>query len=280
MKSPKAPAAPDPVITANAQADANARSVRESAEVNQINEVTPYGSLRYSGAIGSPNRTRTTTLSPQAQAQFDRENAISGQMGNLALSRLGQMPRGDFKTGLDPINTDFSGDASKVEQATYDRAMGLMRPEFDRQERRMETDLANRGIPLGGEAYGDVQGQFNTSRNEAQLAAAMDAVQAGRSEQSRMFGMNMDARQQGLDENVLERNQNINELSAILQGSPAINTPNFGQQAQYQQNPADVIGAQQNQQQSLQNAYNQRVGSQNAMMGGVAALGSAAITYY
>lgn len=277
MKSPKPPPAPDPVATANAQTQANKEAVRESALVNQINEVTPYGTLSYSGEIGSPNRTRTVSLSPEAQAQFDLDNAMSQGMGNLALSRLGNMPTDTFSLDLGEMNRDFSGDASRVEQATYDRVMNLMRPDFDRQERRLETDLANRGIPIGGEAYGDVRGQFDRSRSEAQLAAALDAVQAGRAEQSRLFGMDQAARQQMINESLTERNQTINELAALLQGAPAIGMPNFAPQAQYQTAPADVLGAQQAQQASLMNAYNQRVGSYNSMMGGLATLGAAAI---
>lgn len=278
MKSPKPPAAPDPVATANAQGQANAEAVRESARVNQINEVTPWGSLSYSGDIGSPDRTRTTTLSPEAQAQYDRDAALADSLGGLAQNRAGQIDQGRFSLdGLPELNTDFSGDAGRVEQATYDRAMGLMRPDFDRQERDLETKLATRGIPIGGEAYNDVRGQFDQSRNEAQLAAALDAVGAGRSEQSRLFNMTNAARQQGINERLTERTQPMNELAAILQGSPAMGQPNFGQAAQYQVAPADYMGAVGMQQAGLNNAYNQRVGSRNAMMGGLFSLGGAAM---
>jgi hypothetical protein len=64
----KAPRSPDPTATAAAQSQANKDAVTESAKVNQINQVSPYGSTTYSGEIGSPDRTQTTTLSPSQQA--------------------------------------------------------------------------------------------------------------------------------------------------------------------------------------------------------------------
>ena len=72
--SSAAPAAPDPVATANAQAAANKEAVRESALVNQINQVTPYGTLKYTGEVGAPDRTATTTLSPAQQQMLDLTN--------------------------------------------------------------------------------------------------------------------------------------------------------------------------------------------------------------
>jgi hypothetical protein len=56
----------------------------------------------------------------------------------------------------------FSEDRTKVEQATFDRAMSLLEPQWQQQDRRREQDLANRGLPMSGEAY--QTDRSNTSR--------------------------------------------------------------------------------------------------------------------
>ena len=59
-----APKPPDPVKTAEAQAEFNSAAARESALMNQINQVTPWGQQRWTGELGSPDRTQHTILNP------------------------------------------------------------------------------------------------------------------------------------------------------------------------------------------------------------------------
>ena len=59
-----APKPPDPVKTAEAQAEFNREAARESALMNQINQVTPWGQQRWTGELGSPDRTQHTILNP------------------------------------------------------------------------------------------------------------------------------------------------------------------------------------------------------------------------
>jgi len=118
-------------------------------------------------------------------------------------------------------------------------------------------------------------GQFDQSANEAKLAAALSAIGAGGAEQSRLFNLAQQGRQQGINEQLLERTQPINELAAILQGSPAVGQPQFGQQAQYQVAPADVMGAQQMAYGGQMNAYNAANQYNAAGMGGLYSLGGA-----
>ena len=53
--APSAPAPPDPAATAAAQAAANKEAVREAALMNQITQVTPYGTMAYSGSYDAPD---------------------------------------------------------------------------------------------------------------------------------------------------------------------------------------------------------------------------------
>lgn len=274
--------------------------------------------------------TRTTTLSPEMQRQFDLQNRLGQRLQGDALLKATQLPRNQFQipgdlpemtTGLDTqglpqmvsgletgdlpsITGDYQQSAGDVEQATYQRLQQLMNPGFQERQRALESQLAATGNPLGSESYQQELNRFQNQRQEADLAAALESVGAGRQEQSRLFDIasrargqltgeqlanaglaqsarqqgvseqqiNADlgrvARQQGISEEQLARNQNINELAALIQGSPAIQTPQGQQPAQYQVAPADVLGAQQ---QALQAAMaNQQ--QQSAKKGGTTSL--------
>lgn len=276
-KKSSPPAAPDPAATAAAQAAANKEAVTESAKVNQINEVTPYGSVSWSGDIGAPDRTKTTSLSPEGQLQLDQRNQLAELLGISALDRAGQMPQEPFALdGSMPRVSDFSG--SELEQREFDRAMELMRPELQRQERNFESTMANRGIPLGGEAYSDARNQFDQARDSMIRGAAYDAMNAGNAEQSRLYNMARTERGDDINEQLLLRQQPMNELAAILQGTPAFQNPAFGSTAQYQISPADYAGAIQNKYNADLNAWNANQQSNNALLGGLSTLGSAAIS--
>lgn len=240
----------------------------------------PSDRFSLDGATAGVNSIDTGSLQPLATS-LDRES-------------LTQLPG---------VN-NFSDDAGRVEQATYDRATQLLQPEFDRQDRRLNTRLANTGIPIGSEAYNDAYQPFLSARDQAYTNAANDAVQAGRAEQSRLFGLGLAGRQQGINEqlsdaqlamqnrgigfnemltnanlqnagrsrdineSLLERTQPMNELAALLQGSPAINGPAVGGPAQYQIAPGDIQGA-------IMNEYNQKAANQQATLGGLYNLGGA-----
>lgn len=320
--------------------------------------------------------TRTTTLSPEMQRQFDLQNQLSQSLQGQAVSRAGQLPQSQFQisgnfpqlaTGLDTaglpqmsgqldtqglpqmvssldtqglpsITGDYQQSAEDVEQATYQRLQQLMNPQFEERQRSLEAQLAATGNPLGSEGYQGELNRFQRGRQEADLAAALESVGAGRAEQSRLFdiasrargqltgeqlagaGLSQAARQQGISEQQLAqqlaqqarqqgiseqltdadlarvarqqgisedqlvRNQQLNELSALIQGSPAIGMPTGQQPAQYQVAPADVMGAQQFATQTqLQNALaNQQASSakKGGTSGLIGTLGSAAIQRY
>ena len=89
FKGPPKP--PDPYKTAAAQAGMNKEAIREAALHNQINQVGPLGSSTWSGEIGSPDRTQTTTLSPEQQALLQQGQGIQGGVGGLIESLLPQV---------------------------------------------------------------------------------------------------------------------------------------------------------------------------------------------
>lgn len=289
-----APPAPDPAATAQAQAQANKEAVLESAKVNQINEVSPYGNLTYTGEIGSPERTRTLTLDPAQQQQLEGQRSLANALTSFGNNTLVPQVQSAFNAPLDfsgaygsntlfgaGADANLNAGAQAVERATFDRGLNLLQPEFDRQEDRLLSRLANQGIPQGTEAFGDAYQQFTSPRDQALENLALSAVGAGRNEQSRMINAGQALRQQDINEMLTQRSQPINELAALLQGAPAINNPQFGNPAQYQVAPGDIQGAIQNQYMGQMSAYNQGQANRSANLGGLfslgGALGSAAI---
>ena len=85
-----APAPPNPYTTANAQAGANRQSMADAAKYNDVNQVTPYGSLNYSGNYDDGTRTMTTSVSPEAQAFIDSQIGYSQNSANAASDRIAQ----------------------------------------------------------------------------------------------------------------------------------------------------------------------------------------------
>jgi hypothetical protein len=220
---------------------------------------------------------RVSELTPEGQAQLGQQQELASMLGSSAIGRAGQISQDPF--ALPGARPELQ-DVSDVEQRQFQRAMELMNPELERQERRMQTNLSQRGIPIGGEAYSDVQGQFDKSRDEMLRGAAFDAMRAGQAEQGRRYGLERGAYQDTLSDTLLERQQPMNELAAILQGSPALQVPQFGPQAQYQVAPADIMGATQANyqgglsrwQQEQQNAAQSQAGTQQLIGTGLMAM--------
>jgi len=88
---PKAPPAPDPVKTAQAQSAANKEAVRESALVSQIGQDTPFGTVRFTGDIGSPDRRQVIELSPAGQRQMQQQNLLASMLGQRAIGAVGDL---------------------------------------------------------------------------------------------------------------------------------------------------------------------------------------------
>ena len=105
----------------------------------------------------------------------------------------------------------------------------------------------------------------------------MQAVLAGGDEMARQFGLQQQARQQGIQEKSYERGLPLSELAQLLSASPQQAAPNFGGVPQSGVNPTDVGGNYYNSYMGQMNNYNQKLGQQNAMMGGLFGLGGAAL---
>lgn len=177
--------------------------------------------------------------------------------------------------------------------AAYDRAMA----QLDQQS----TDARMQAILAGGQEQSRVTG-LNQAQASFQNAAQQQqfAQNAARTSQfnnaqgqnwqqalagagfnnqaaAQQYQMQDAARSSALQEQVGLRNQQLNEIQALMGGSQ-VQTPNFGVNASFQMPTTDYAGLQQqayaNQYNNYQNQMNQWNGLWGGLMGGAASLGS------
>ena len=152
---------------------------------------------------------------------------------------------------------DFGAERSSIERSIFDRGMNLLRPELERQESRMNTDLVNRGLAPTSEAYGDLQQQFSDRRGRTLNDLSLASVMAGAQEHQRLsdltsrnraqlaqegaqrFGEDMGIRQQQANEAAQRASQQLGlrgieagEAANIMQGQLGLR----GQQQAFDQN--------------------------------------------
>lgn len=271
--SKKAPSAPDPVATAQAQGQANADAVRESAKVNSINQYSPYGSITYQKDANGVPISQTTSLTPLQQQALDQQNQLATILGGKALGQSQFLPSDKYSLdqfGPSPAATDYTAQANQVRDAYYQKQMGMLDPAFQQESRALEQNIANRGLPITGENAKTLQDNLYRRQADARSQAASNAILQGGNEQSRMFNLDMTARNQGINEYNQQRQQPFNELAAYLQGQPIFQAPSASQ-AQYQVAPADVAG-------NIYQNYNAANQAYQNNLNGMYGIGSAALT--
>lgn len=295
------------------QVDPNAL-VQQQASQNRISQFTPGGNLIF-GKVGGDGSFRPGTdqaASVVEESPFNQRYRMGGEdlaltAQQLAAPRIANLPGAPidttqlpgFKSGIDwskisgvPGSGDFSADATRVEQATFDRAKGLLAPEFEKRQRALEVNLANRGLPMGGEAYSGAVKEFRDAEGEAYNKAALDAVAAGRGEQSRLFGQALSSHQAGVGDQTTDagltnstraqqvqeqqalRSANLQEIGAMLGLNPVapVEAKSF-----FQPGAIDVTGPYQLSQQAAIANQQQANQSQNSLLQGLLGLGSAGL---
>lgn len=290
------PPAPDPYATARAQSQSERQTARSNALLLNPSIQSPYGNVNYGTneetidgeTIRRPRQQ--ITLSPTQQREFDQRAQISDHLNSAGVGLAQRMPSTELRAPQGPARPqsfDFSGvdgvpginafqnERSHVEDSIYNRGMRLLRPELDRQEHNLRERLVQTGNPMGGERYSNEFNRFDQGRNNLYQDLADDAVAAGGEEQNRLYSIanalrgqqiedvyrpyqgNEMLRRDQLGEDQLLRNQQINELAALLQGREAISAP----QSQYNQaalRAPDITGLVGQNYGNQLNSYNQQ----------------------
>lgn len=227
----------------------------------------------------------TITLSPEGQRLFDQQNQLSESVNSLALRNFGNVeaaqanPFSLNSLGAAPTANDET--RQRIEQQLYDRARSRLDPMRDQQQEALRTRLTAQGIPINSEAYGREFDTFNKGQNDLYGQALTSAILGGGQEQSRLFGLETQGRQNAVQEMLLQRNQPINELAALLGTSPGVQTPQFTPAGATGVAPTDIVGPTMAAYQGQLNNYNAQQQRGAANMGGLfglaGSLGSAAL---
>lgn len=264
MGKAKAPAAPDPKVTAAAQTATNVTTALANAQLANVNQIGPDGNVTYdisgwttftdptSGATYQiPQYNQRTSLSPQQQAIKDQTDSASRNLGSIANEQTAFLR--DYLNK--PINLN--------NEATEARLMELGRRRLDpviaQRDEDLRTRLANQGIKAGSDAYSRELTTANQANNDAYTSLLLNG------------------RQQAVQEALTERNQPLNEIGALLSGSQ-VQMPTFGAQTNSTQLPTvDYAGLVNTNYQNQLGAWQTQQQQKQGILGGLFGLGAAGI---
>lgn len=245
----KAPKAPDPVATAQAQAGVNLSTAVTQQNLNMVDQVNPWGavdytqngSTRFKDSFGNwvevPTFTQTTTLSPEQQAIFDKSQAAQTNLAGIAEAQSGRV--------AETLANPFEFTNQDAADWAYDLGATRLDPRFQQDENALRTQLVNSGIREGSKAWDSAMTRFGETKNDA------------------YNNLMLTGRSQAFAENLATRNQPLNEMSALLSGSQVSNPAQMSSAApQVGVGGVDYAGM-------VQDNYQAKMARHNAMMGGL-----------
>ena len=103
-------------------------------------------------------------------------------------------------SGLTALPGNYEGATMNARNAVFNRGMNMLRPGHQRARSSLESQLANRGIGIGSEAWKDATSQLDQSQNLARENLALSAVRAGGAEHSRLSDLALRTRGQQFGE--------------------------------------------------------------------------------
>lgn len=266
IKSPKAPATPDPAAVSNAQTQSNIQTAAYNNAIEHGNTTTPLGSQTFTSRIdpttGATVYDQTVSLSPEQQQLYDQQMQQDLALGNTAQKMLGSVDQAyaqpldtsgmpELKGSLDTSGLpalygadDLMGARQEVSDALYQAQAQYLDPQYSAREAALNTDLANKGVVEGSEAWRLARDQYARERQADYANARLAAIAGSGTEMSRladiaqgnrsqMFGEGVTsgnfqntARQQALSEALTKRALPLNEFNALRTASQ-VNLPQF-----------------------------------------------------
>ena len=260
MGKSSAPKAPDPKDTSAAQTGTSVATSIANTMLGNVNQVGADGSTLTYGKTGNytfsdpytgktydiPTFTATQKLSAPAQAIYNDQLAAQG---NLAATAKDQS--GFLKSYL---GSPWQADTSAIEKRIFDLGSNTLDPKFSQQRTDLQTQLSNQGIKIGSPAYDRAMSEMAKSQNDAYTNLALQG------------------RGQAFSELQAQRNQPINEITALLSGSQ-VSQPNYQVNQPSQIPTTDNAGLiNQNYQQRLA-AWQQDQANSGGLLGGLFNLG-------
>lgn len=279
--SPSPPAAPDPTQTADAQTASNQATALYQSQLNNVNQVTPYGNETFTQSGGSPagadgtgavapTWTSNITLSPAEQALLNNQQSLQTQQQGIAGTAL-QQAQSNQATPYNLGGLPQLASASNISDATnagYQDVLSLIQPQMTQNDELLQSQLANQGVTQGSAAYNNAEQQHQLSNNQAYANAALTGVSAGQALQQEALTNN----QQAVADYTQQYNAPINEYQA-LQNGVQVQNPSFAAPQSNTVAPTNTAQIAQNAYQAQLNSYNAANSSSNSLMGSLFGLG-------
>lgn len=285
-KGGKAPKAPDPNVVSQAQTQSNQDTAAFNAALNRTNTYTPMGSSEFTvtgtDASGAPIYRQDVKLAPDAQALYEQQMQQSRQLGDVAggmMTRVGENYAQPMDTSSAPKlygADDLLAARQQAQDALYSRQAAYLDPQWQNREDALASQLANKGIVEGSEAWRNERDQFSRERSFDYDRAREAAIGAGASETAMLADISGQQRGQTMAELYAQRAQPLNEFNA-LRNSSQVDMPQFDGAAPANSASTDVSGNMWNAYQANLDRWNAQQAGQNNIMSGLFGLGSAAL---
>jgi len=203
----------DPKDTSAATTGTNVSTAIANAYLQNMDETGPDGSRTFSQtgsqSIFDPYTKKTydiprfsveTTLSPEQQAIKTQNDATSLNLGTLANDQSAFLN--------DYMSQPFSYNPGEHENWALGLYEQLNGGKIDRSREDLRSQLANQGITMGSEAYDRAITNFDTSNMDSRNRFLLDSYNTG------------------MQTDLTERNQPINEIIGLMSGSQ-VQMPQF-----------------------------------------------------
>lgn len=146
---------------------------------------------------------------------YGSNNALQQQQYGQAANSLSQ-PLDFSKTpGLMGLGSSDQAGRDQMTDSVYGQQTRFLDPQFQQGQSDLTSRLANQGIMQGSDAYNREMSNFDLQKTAAYGDARDRAIQQGGAEQSRMFGLSLQGRNQGINETLAERNAPLASLQAL-----------------------------------------------------------------
>lgn len=233
----------------------------------------------FTGATGLPDRPGTAE-----DMRTQVINAMMGRSNEGFAQREDQVNSDLVARGIRPGTEAYAREMERIDQARNDARQQAELGADEMVSNAFQRDLANRNAAFG-EQITEADMMFGQGMDLRGLGAQEQAQRFGQQGQmaelqaalqAQGFGQQNQLRAQDIAEMLMQRQTPLNEITALMSGSQ-VNSPFQmpGASQNSQVAPAPIFGATQAQGAWDQNAYNQRVGSRNNMLGGLFGIGSA-----
>ena len=269
--SSNAPPTLDPTQINQQQAYNNFATANYNKALNNNNVSTPWGNITYKQTGTDPN-TGAPIWSTNVGLNSNSQNTLNAQQGNNA--NVNQNAGASLANQINqnsqtPLSQSMGDPAiQQAIQSQYNAQTGLLQPTFGIQQEQLDTQLANQGLQPGSDAYNNAKTLQAQTQNNAYSQIANNAEQTGLAQQNQMFGQQVTA-----------NNNPLNQYLALQNGTQVQN-PAFPTQATSSAAGTNVLGGYQLGYQGGLNGSNYATGNKNSLLNGLVGLGQVGASLY